>query len=102
MGDKIKCVITEIDKEKRRIAISHKLTIDNPYKVLIEKHPVGNIVEGIISSSNDYALYIKLKDYDIDAFLHCNDLSYTKDPETPLIRDFVMDIKPLVIFIKLK
>ena len=37
VGDKIKCVITEIDKEKRRIAISHKLTIDNPYKVLAIK-----------------------------------------------------------------
>ena len=68
------CVITEIDKEKRRIAISHKLTIDNPIKVLNKKNPVGSIIEGSISSSNDYALYIK----------HCNDLSYTKDPETEL------------------
>ena len=82
--DKIRCVITEIDKEKRRIAISHKLTIDNPLKVLSEKNPVGSIIEGTISSSNDYALYIKLTGYDIDAFLHCNDLSYTKDPETEL------------------
>jgi len=84
VGDKIKCVITEIDKEKRRIAISHKLTIDNPIKVLNKKNPVGSIIEGLISSSNDYALYIKLAGYDIDAFLHCNDLSYTKDPETEL------------------
>ena len=84
VGDKISCVITEIDKEKRRIAISHKLTIDNPYKVLNEKNPVGSIIEGSISSSNDYALYVKLEGYDIDAFLHCNDLSYTKDPETEL------------------
>jgi len=84
VGDKISCVITEIDKEKRRIAISHKLTIDNPYKMLIEKNPVGSIIEGSISSSNDYALYVKLEGYDIDAFLHCNDLSYTKDPETEL------------------
>ena len=84
VGDKIMCVITEIDKEKRRIAISHKLTIDNPIKVLNEKNPVGSIIEGSVSSSNDYALYIKLDGYDIDAFLHCNDLSYTKDPETEL------------------
>ncbi len=84
VGDKVICVITEIDKEKRRIAISHKLTIDNPIKVLSEKNPVGSIVEGSVSSSNDYALYIKLTGYDIDAFLHCNDLSYTKDPETEL------------------
>ena len=84
VGDKIMCVITEIDKEKRRIAISHKLTIDNPIKVLSEKNPVGSIIEGSISSSNEYALYIRLGGYDIDAFLHCNDLSYTKDPETEL------------------
>ena len=84
VGDNISCVITEIDKEKRRIAISHKLTIDNPYKVLNDKNPVGSIVEGTISSSNDYAIYVKLEGYDIDAFLHCNDLSYTKDPETEL------------------
>ena len=81
VGDKISCVITEIDKEKRRIAISHKLTIDNPYKVLNSKNPVGSIVKGTISSSNDYAIYVKLEGYDIDAFLHCNDLSYTKDPD---------------------
>ena len=84
VGDTISCVITEIDKEKRRIAISHKLTIDNPFKVLNEKNPVGSIIEGTISSSNDYAIYVKLEGYDIDAFLHCNDLSYTKDPETEL------------------
>ena len=84
VGDNISCVITEIDKEKRRIAISHKLTIDNPYKVLNDKNPVGSIIEGTISSSNDYAIYVKLEGYDIDAFLHCNDLSYTKDPETEL------------------
>ena len=101
VGDKIMCVITEIDKEKRRIAISHKLTIDNPLKVLSDKNPVGSIIEGSVSSSNDYALYIKLNGYDIDAFLHCNDLSYTKDPETELKNYKVGDkIKVKVLEIK--
>ena len=101
VGDKIMCVITEIDKEKRRIAISHKLTIDNPIKVLSEKNPVGSIIEGLVSSSNDYALYIKLSGYDIDAFLHCNDLSYTKDPETELKNYKVGDkIKVKILEIK--
>ena len=84
VGDKIMCIITEIDKEKRRVAISYKLTIDNPYKTLNEKHPVGNTIDGIVSSANDYAIYLKLEGYDIDAFLHCNDLSYIGDPETEL------------------
>ena len=84
IGDMIECVITEIDKDKRRIAISHKLTLENPYQAFMSKYPEGSEVNGVISSSNEYALYIKLEDFDIDGFLHANDLSYTNDPEEEL------------------
>jgi small subunit ribosomal protein S1 len=52
IGDEIDCIITEIDKEKRRVAISHRLTIENPYDTLNKKYPIGSEVEGIISSIN--------------------------------------------------
>ena len=84
IGDMINCVITEIDKDKRRIAISHKLTLDNPYEVLSEKFPEGSEITGIITSSNEYALYVKLDNFDIDGFLHANDLSFTNNPEEEL------------------
>ena len=84
VGDMIDCVITEIDKEKRRIAISHKLTIENPYVTFENKYPEGSEVNGIVSSSNEYALYVKLDDFEIDGFLHANDLSYTNNPEEEL------------------
>ena len=84
IGDIIDCVITEIDKEKRRVAISHRLTKENPYKSLEAKHPVGSEIEGIISSINEYAVYLNIKDFDIDAFLHSNDLSYSENPEEEL------------------
>ena len=80
----IECVITEIDKEKRRIAISHKLTLENPYEKLSNEYPEGSEIDGIISSSNEYALYVKLGEFDIDGFLHANDLSYVNNPEEEL------------------
>ena len=83
-GDTIECVITEIDKDKRRIAISHKLAIENPYQSFLDKHPEGSEVNGIISNSNEYALYIKIDNFEIDGFLHANDLSYTNKPEEEL------------------
>tara|TARA_B100000579_G_scaffold91855_1_gene72525 strand:+ start:7671 stop:9389 length:1719 start_codon:yes stop_codon:yes gene_type:complete len=73
VGDEVKCVITEIDKEKRRILISHKQTLKNPYD---ELPSVGSDVEGKVSNKNEYALYINLNGFDIDAFLHCNDLTF--------------------------
>ena len=84
VGDKINCVITEIDKDKRRIAISHKLTLENPYQSFINKFPEGSEVDGVVSSANEYALYVKLDGFDIDGFLHANDLSYLGKPEDEL------------------
>ena len=84
VGDLIDCVITEIDKEKRRVSISHKLTIENPYQSLEKKYPVGSEIEGVVTSTNEYAVYVKLGDFDIDGFLHANDLSYTGKPEEEL------------------
>ena len=81
VGDKIDCIITEIDKDKRRIAISYRLTKENPFDQLEKNNPVGTEVNGTISSMNEYAIYLKLDDYEIDAFLHFNDLSYTGVPE---------------------
>ena len=84
VGDQIDCVITEIDKDKRRVAISHRLTNENPYITLENKYPVGSDIDGVVTSANEYALYVKLGDFDIDGFLHSNDLSYSGKPEDEL------------------
>ena len=84
VGDQINCIITEIDKEKRRVAISHRLTQENPYSKLESNYPVGSDIEGIVNNSNEYAIYLKLADFDIDGFLHSNDLSYVGNPEEEL------------------
>ena len=84
IGDEIDCVITEINKEKRRVAISHKLTKENPFDEFEKKYPVGTIVEGEIVNKNDYSLFVNIKDLDVDTFLHCNDLTYLSNGEEEL------------------
>ena len=81
VGDEISCVITEINQETRRVSISHRLTKENPYIELEKKSSVGSLVEGTISSINDYAIYLKIDGYEIDGFLHVNDLSYQRNSE---------------------
>ena len=84
VGDVIDCVITEIDKEKRRVAISHKLTQENPFEIFEKKFPVGTTVEGEITNKNEYSLFVKIENLDVDAFLHCNDLTYLNNGEEEL------------------
>ena len=86
VGDEIDCVITEIDKEKRRVAISHKLTQENPFESFEKRYPVDSIVEGEVVNKNEYSLFVKLGDLDLDAFLHCNDLTYLNNGEEELTK----------------
>ena len=102
VGDEIECVITEIDKEKRRVSISHKLAKENPFSAMQKNFPEGSVVEGRISSINEYAIYLNIKDLEIDAFLHCNDLTYKKNNEEELkkykkndtLKVKVLEVKP--------
>ena len=102
VGDEIDCVITEINKEKRRVAISHKLTKENPFDTFENKYPVGTIVEGEVVNKNEYSLFVNIKDLNIDTFLHCNDLTYLSNGEEELnkykkgdkISVKVLEIKP--------
>ena len=86
VGDEIDCVITEIDKTKRRIAISHRLTQENPFNTFEKKYPVGTIVNGIVVNKNEYSLFLKIEGLEVDAFLHCNDLTYLSNGEEELAK----------------
>ena len=102
IGDEINCVITEIDKEKRRVAISHRLAQENPFEIFEKKFPAGTLVEGVVVNKNDYSLFLNMENLEIDAFLHCNDLTYLNNGEEELqkykkgdrLKVKVLEIKP--------
>ncbi len=101
VGDEIDCVITEIDKDKRRIAISYKQAKENPFHSFEKKYPVGTIIEAEVVNKNEYSLFVSVKDLDVDAFLHCNDLTYLNNGEEELKKYDIKDkIKVKVLEIK--
>ncbi len=84
IGQEIDVVIQSIDKEQRRIAVSHRLTQDNPFKTFESSYPVGTICEAEVVNKNEYSLFVKVGNIDCDAFLHCNDLVFTNKGEEEL------------------
>ena len=84
VGDIFECVIQDIDPTKRRCAISKKMATPNPWEILAKDFPVGSDCDGIISSTNEYAAFVKLGESEIDGFLHANDIDFTGKPEDNL------------------
>jgi len=102
INDEIDCVITDIDTDKKRIAISHKLSQKNPYIDFEKKYAVGSTINGKISNIKDLSIYVNIEEFNIDGFLHANDLSYLSKPEDEIkkyhkgdaIEVKVLDVKP--------
>ena len=86
VGQEIDVVIQSIDKEQRRIAVSHRLTQDNPFETFASTYPVGTVCEAVVVNKNEYSLFVKIGDIDCDAFLHCNDLVFTNNGEEELAK----------------
>ncbi len=102
LHQEIPVMIQEIDKEKRRIAVSYRLTQENPFETFSTRFPVGSETEAEVVSKNEYALFVKIEDLEIEAFLHCNDLTFLNNGEEELnkykkgdkIKIKVLEIKP--------
>ena len=64
---------------------------------------MDTIVEGEVVNKNEYSLFVKIKDTDVDAFLHCNDLTYLNNGEEELAKYKKGDkIKVKVLEIKIQ
>ena len=81
ISQKVKVVIKEIDLEKRRISLSHKDTIENPWKEFEKKFPLGSKISGKVKNITDFGLFVSIKDCDLDGLVHYKDLSYSETDE---------------------
>ena len=101
LQQEIPVMIQEIDKDKRRIAVSYRLTQENPFETFSTRFPVGTETEAEVVGKNEYALFVKVEDLEIEAFLHCNDLTFLNNGEDELIKYKKGDkIKVMVLEIK--
>jgi len=78
-SQEIQVKILEKDDEKRRLSLSYKATQVNPWKKLQKETPVGSIVEATVKNITDFALFVSLKDTELDGMIHYKDLSYSEE-----------------------
>ena len=75
-SQEIKVKIMEIDPEKRRISLSYKAVLGNPWDKLVKESPVGSVVNAKVKNITDYGAFIDLGG--IDGLVHVTDISWTK------------------------
>tara|TARA_B100000029_G_scaffold465971_1_gene501044 strand:+ start:95 stop:1816 length:1722 start_codon:yes stop_codon:yes gene_type:complete len=81
-SQKIQVQILEKDIDKRRLSLSHKKTLINPWVKFTENNKEGDQIEGTVKNITDYALFISINNSELDGMVHYKDLSWAeKDTE---------------------
>jgi len=78
-SQEIEVKILEKDDEKRRLSLSYKATLINPWTKLKKEFPEGSVVDAVVKNITDFALFVSIKDSELDGMIHKNDLSWNED-----------------------
>jgi small subunit ribosomal protein S1 len=81
-GEKIKVTIAEIDREKRKLALSHKEHEADPWVGVADAFPVGKRVKGTVRRITDFGAYVQVAPK-IEGLLRISELSWTRRVKHP-------------------
>ena len=92
VNQEVDVVVKEIDKDQKRIAVSYKLTQENPYKTFENKYKIGDIINTKIVAKNEYSIFVKVDDIkDLELFCHANNLTWSSNGNEELSKYKVGD-----------
>ena len=77
-SQKVDVQLLEKDIEKRRLSLSYKNTLVNPWKKFTDDFKVGDVSEGIIKNITDYGLFVSIKNTELDGLIHYKDLNWSE------------------------
>ena len=78
-SQKIKFKIVNIDKETKRISLSYKATLENPWKKIQDK--IGQEVKIKINNITDKSIFGSITETGLSGMLHYKEISYNENIE---------------------
>ena len=80
-SQKVKVKILELDKAKRRISMSYKDTMENPWDTFIKNYPISSVVKGKIKNVAEFGLFVSIENSELTGLIHWKDISYNETEE---------------------
>jgi small subunit ribosomal protein S1 len=81
-GEKIKVKVLSFDPEKERVSLGLKQLTENPWEHIIEKYPVGALVDGTVVNLTDYGVFVELEP-GVEGLVHISEMYWTREIKHP-------------------
>ena len=75
VGDKVKVQFLSINDDGKKVAYSIKRLKTDPWKNIVQKYKVGEIVEGVVKSIVDYGAFVTIEE-GLNGLIHISELSH--------------------------
>lgn len=82
LGQNVKVMILDVNKENKRISLGLKQTTDNPWETLKQKYPEGTLIKGVIRNVTNFGIFVGVED-GIDGLVHVSDISWKQRVKHP-------------------
>ncbi|MDR0273336.1 MAG: 30S ribosomal protein S1 [Clostridiales bacterium] len=98
IGDKITATVIQSDPEKGKISLTLKDVASNPWNGILDKYPVGTIVDGTVARLAKFGAFVTLED-GVDGLIHISQISDRRiaKPDEELTPGQVVQVKVLDI-----
>ncbi|MBK1810136.1 bifunctional 4-hydroxy-3-methylbut-2-enyl diphosphate reductase/30S ribosomal protein S1 [Clostridium sp. YIM B02505] len=77
VGEKIKAKVIALDVENKKVSLSVKALVQDPWMDIEEKYPEGSIVLGKVARLNDFGAFLELEP-GVDGLAHISKISFNK------------------------
>jgi len=77
VGQELDVIVLDINKEKERVSLGLKQTLNNPWDKIEERYPIGTKVKGKISNLVPYGAFVEIEE-GVEGLIHVSELSWTK------------------------
>jgi small subunit ribosomal protein S1 len=82
VGDTVEVSVLEVNSGQRRISLSLRETLGDPWKTLPERLSTGAVVEGRVRNVTDYGAFVEIED-GIEGLIHVSDISWSRNVKHP-------------------
>jgi small subunit ribosomal protein S1 len=81
-GERVEVGVLEVNPSKRRISLSLKATLPDPWTDVAMRFEVGQVVQGRVRNLTDFGAFVEVED-GVDGLIHLSNMSWTKNAMHP-------------------
>jgi small subunit ribosomal protein S1 len=95
-GLMVEALVINVDKTQKKFSLSLKQLKENPWKGLVSRYQVGEIVEGYVTSITDFGVFVEIEE-GIEGLIHLSEMDEAKGKHPSEIFNIDDKVKAMIL-----